>query len=343
MLVIDGSKGEGGGQIVRHAVALSALTATPIRLVGARANRRPPGLAPQHLAAVRGVAELCGARTPGLGLRAQQFDFLPSPIRAGTFRIDVGTAGSIPLVLQATVPVALAAPGPVGIEIHGGTDVHGAPAFDYAALIWQPLLSRIGLHVSLDIARRGYYPRGGGLARASTRPGAPRALCLPERGAIREIGGIVHTSGLPAHIADRMIGRAVERLERYGPVHLERHLFGPDQSAGPGGAIAIRADCGTALLGASAVARRRVPAEAVAEEAAFALAADLEAGATLDVHAGDQLLLYLARAGGPSEYLVSKQTRHAETMLWLLRRFLPLRCEVSPAGGGAHRVKILPG
>jgi RNA 3'-terminal phosphate cyclase (ATP) len=343
LLEIDGSRGEGGGQLVRHAVALSALTATPIRIVRARANRHPPGLAPQHLAAVRGVAQLCGARTPGLVLRTGEFEFRPAAIRAGTFRIDVGTAGSIPLVLQAAVPVALAAPGTVEIEVLGGTDVHGAPAFDYAVSVWQPLLRRLGLHVCLEVRRRGYYPRGGGIVRASIRPGAPCALSMPERGAVREIGGVVHTSNLPAHIASRMAARAGELLERFAPVRLQRNLLEADQAIGPGGAIAIRAECDAALLGASAVARRGVPAENVAEEAAAALAADLDAGATLDVHASDQLLVYLARAGASSQYLVRTHTRHAQTMLWLLGRFLPLRWEIDPTPEGACRVTIIPG
>jgi RNA 3'-phosphate cyclase len=343
MLEIDGSHGEGGGQLVRQAAALSALTGTPIRMVRARANRQPPGLAAQHLAAVRVVAALCNADTPGLQLRAQQFDFIPSRIGAGAFKFDVGTAGSIPLVLQAAIPVALAAPGVVEIEIIGGTDVRGAPAFDYAALVWQPLLKRLGLDLDLAATRRGYYPRGGGIVQASIRPGVTAALSLPGRGAVREIGGIAHTANLPAHIVARMLDRTIAQLERFGPVHIQSCLLGPEQAMGTGGAIAIRADCGAALLGASAVARRGVPAEAVADQAASVLAADLEAGATLDVYASDQLLIYLARADKPSEYLVRQQTRHALTILWLLQQFLPLRWESEPMPSGMHRVRIFPG
>ncbi len=340
MLDIDGSQGEGGGQLVRHAVALSAITGIPIRVFGARARRRPPGLAPQHLAAVRGVAALCCARTPGLALRTQQFEFIPSAIRGGSFHCDVGTAGSVTLVLQAMVPVALAAAAPIEINITGGTDVHGAPAFDYAASVWRPLLNRLGLDVALSAAQRGYYPRGGGRVRAHIRPGVPRSLSLAQRGAVRAIGGYVHTANLPAHIVDRMIGHAHAHLERFGPVQFQRCYS--EQAVGTGGAIALWADCGNTLLGASAVARRGVPAEAVAEEASAVLAADLDAGATLDVYASDQLPIYLARAGAPSEYLVRRPTEHASTMLRLLQQFLPLHWEIE-AASGAYRVRIIPG
>lgn len=157
------------------------------------------------------------------------------------------------------------------------------------------------------------------------------------------ISGIAHTANLPTHIAERMIRRAIARLDRFAPAHLEHRLLGPDRAVGPGGAIVVRAHCGGALLGASAVARRGVPAERVADEAASSLAADLDAGATVDVHASDQLPVYLARAAGDSEFLVSRHSTHAETIHWLLARFLPVRREIDSVAGGAFRVRVIPG
>lgn len=343
MLEIDGSQGEGGGQLVRCAVALAALTGTPIRLTRVRSKRHPPGLAAQHLAAVRCVAALCGAETPGLALHARDIGFVPGPVRGGFFHLDVGTAGSAVLVLQAAVPVALVAPAPVTLLVSGGTDVHGAPAFDYAQGVWQPLLRRIGLDVTLHAERRGYFPRGGGLVRAEIRPGVPRALSLPGPGAVRGIGGVAHSAGLPAHVVERMAAHAEERLSRHGTVALRRLMLGSGKAVGTGGAIALWADCEGAPVGASAVARRGVRAEAVAEEAASELAADLDTGANLDLHASDQLPVYLARAGGPSEYVVRRDSRHAATVRWLLGRFLDVRWETRATPDGGLRCRIRPG
>lgn len=343
MLEIDGSAGEGGGQLVRCAVALAAITGTAIRIVRARAHRDPPGLAAQHLTAVEGVAALCDASTPGLALHARRFEFVPSRLRGGRFTIDVGTAGSVPLVLQATIPVALAAPEPVELVVTGGTDVHGAPAYDYTAQVWQWWLTRMGLDVTLSANRRGYYPRGGGVVGARVRPGEARPLSLVRRGPVRALGGIAHTSNLPAHVVDRMADRCVQRLERFGPVRIERAMCGPGQAVGTGGAIAVWADCAGVRVGASAVARRGVPAEAVADEAVASLIRDLEAGATLDRYASDQLPIYLARAKGPSEYLVRRETRHARTIIDLLRRFLPVGWDIRPTAGGAYRCRIESG
>lgn len=342
MLEIDGSRGEGGGQLVRHAVALAAITGTHVKLVRARANRHPPGLAPQHLAAVRGVADLCGAGTPGLELRTQSFEFIPGPVPGGRYTIDVRTAGSVALVLQAVVPVALSATGPVELTVIGGTDVHRAPAWDYAVSVWVRALRRLGLDVALEIERRGYYPRGGGLVRAFVRRGRPGPLSLPSRGPVREIRGIVHTANLPAHITARMLARATERLEPFGPVALERQLLGGDKAVGAGGAVVLWADCGAARLGACAVARRGVPAEAVADEAVDDLVGDLDVGATLDLRASDQLLVYLALANSPSDYVVRRETRHAATIVGLLQQFLPVRWQAEATATGGIRCTLHP-
>lgn len=342
MLRIDGSRGEGGGQLVRQAVALAAITRKPVKLLRARANRHPPGLAPQHVAAVQGVADLCGAETRGLQLRAQTFEFVPGPVPGGRYKIDVGTAGSVALVLQAVVPVALSAAGPVELAVTGGTDVHRAPAWDYTASVWVRTLRCLGLDVTLEIERRGYFPRGGGLVRALVRPGTPSPLSLPSRGSVREIRGVVHASNLPAHIPARMLARATERLERYGPVALERQLLGDDRAVGAGGAVAVWADCGNVRLGASAVARRGVPAEAVADEAVASLVKDLEAGATLDLHASDQILIHLALADGPSDYVVRSESCHASTIVVLLQQFLPVRWQTEATAMGGVRCTLHP-
>ncbi|KPK46566.1 MAG: hypothetical protein AMS22_18025 [Thiotrichales bacterium SG8_50] len=308
MIEIDGSTGEGGGQLVRTACALSALTGTAIRLFSIRARRAPPGLAPQHLTAVRAVAALCGAEVEGLEVRASEIRFRPQALRGGEYRFDVGTAGSITLVLQAVLPVAFACP---------------------QRFVFLPLLERIGLSASLTLHTRGYYPRGGGEVTVDVRPGSPRCLVLDEAGKLEAIGGVAHVANLPVHIVERMQDTAEQLLRPLLPaVHIKPEALGPDRAIGAGGAIALWARTSTTLLGGGAVAQRGIPAERIARDAAEPLLADLRVGATLDLHAVDQLLIYLARAPGESRFQVRALTTHAETCLWLLRQFLPLEVNV---------------
>ncbi len=341
MLELDGSHGEGGGQLLRTACALAAITGTAVRLRNIRARRSPPGLAPQHLMAVQAVAELSGARVEKLALRSPEIVFRPSPLRGGSFRFDVGTAGAITLVLQACLPVAVAGPAPVSMIITGGTDVRAAPPLDYFRFVLLPLLERLGLELTLDVKRRGYYPRGGGEIEVRVTPGArPEPLRLEAPGALRKIEGLAHCANLPAHIAERMRRAALHGLAPY-PAEIDTRVLARAEAIGPGGAIVLWARREHALLGTGAVAEHGVPAEHLGERAARELRAEIESGATLDVHAADQLLVYLARARGDSHFLVREFSSHARTKLWVLEQFLPLRHEVS-AVGALTRVAIFP-
>lgn len=341
MIEIDGSHGEGGGQLARMACALAAITGRALRLRNVRARRDPPGLAPQHLAAVRAVAELCGAETEGLALRATDFTLRPGPLRSGLFRFDVGTAGSITLVLQALLPVALAAPAMVELRVRGGTDVRAAPPLDYLRYVLLPLLARLGVRARLEVVQRGYYPRGGGEALLTVEPGRINGIELDVPGPVEELGGALHVANLPAHILERMERTARERLARFGPVSLSVDLLSPDRAAGPGGATVLWARTAHTLLGGAEVAQRGIPAEEIAARAARGLSAELDAGVTLDLHASDQLLVYLALAGGHSHFTVREVTSHARTTAWLIEQFLPVRITFSDANG-RHRVEVGP-
>jgi RNA 3'-phosphate cyclase len=272
---VDGSYGEGGGQLVRTAVALAALTGSALRLAGVRAKRAKPGLAPQHLAAVRAVAALCRARCEGLELGSTAFSFEPHARPAGgELRVDVGTAGSVTLVLQALLPILFAARNPSRVAVTGGTDVRQAPSWDYFRRVLLPLLGRMGLRASASCARRGYYPRGGGEVALEVEPGEPQALAFEKRFKPWQVSGEAHVANLPLTIAERM--------------------------------------------------------------RAAALAADIAAGATLDRHAADQVLVYLALAGGDSRFLVRAVSSHARTAIWLIEKFLPARFEVEERAGLAR-------
>lgn len=336
MLEIDGSYGEGGGQLLRLAVALSAITGIGVHIGNIRARRSNPGLASQHLAGVRAVGKLCAARMTGLALRSQRIVFEPAALRGGEFRFDIGTAGSITLVLQALIPVMLSAPAPCAVRVTGGTDIRQASAADYLWAVLVRLIERLGAQLSVRVLRRGYYPRGGGEIEVNVQP-ARLVSCVFDRfGGAGPVRGIAHVANLPEHIALRMERAACERLAALGvQVSIERRILGHETAVGAGGAIVCWAACGQTVLGAARVAERGVRAEALGEAVGIELMADIATGAGLDVHAADQLLVFLALAGGGS-FSVRRLTLHARTAMRLIEQFLPVTFEVVESAGLAY-------
>lgn len=333
MRLIDGSYGEGGGQLLRTAVALAAITGETVQIDAVRAKRANPGLAAQHLTAVKALAELCEGEVEGLQIGSTNIVFRPGPIRGGTFRFDVGTAGSIPLVLQAILPAAVASGKTFDLHLVGGTDVRAAPPLDYLRLILLPLLARMGIDARIEALRRGYYPRGGGMVEAAIRSGHRlMPLTLESPGALTEIHGIAHVSNLPAHIAQRMAHTAEQALGAYPKITVEQIVYGREKAIGMGGAIVLAARTEHALLGASATAERGIPAERLGEQAGCTLREEIQSGATLDIHAADQILIYLALCREPSVFLARALSSHARTAIWLLEQFLPVRFLSRPAG-----------
>jgi RNA 3'-phosphate cyclase len=337
MIEIDGAHGEGGGQLVRTAVALSAITGKAMRLADARAKRDKPGLAPQHLAAVRAVAEVCDADTEGLQLGATAFAFSPRTLKGGTYRFDVGTAGSITLVLQALLPVLVASQAQVHVVVTGGTDVRQAPPADYLVEVLARHLMRMGASLRLTIPRRGYYPRGGGEIAAEIAPGALHSCRLSAPGTLRQWQGVAHVANLPGHIAERMRSAALAQFAGFRTSgRIAVRVLGTSEAIGQGGAIVAWAETEHTVLGAARVAERGVRAETLGEAVGHELRADLEAGATADVHAADQLLIYLALARGESSFLTRELTSHAQTAMWLISRFLPVRFATEEREGLFH-------
>lgn len=332
MIEIDGSHGEGGGQLVRTAVALAALTGKALRLRNVRASRARPGLAAQHLAAVRAVAALCDARCEGLELRSSAFAFEPRAHPAGgELRVEVGTAGSVTLVLQALMPVFLAARAPSRVVVTGGTDVRQAPSWDYFCEVLLRLLARMGLRVHASLLRRGYYPRGGGAVTLEVAPGVPAPLELRGRAQAWRVAGEAHVANLPVSVAERMREAARAALGREAAIGAR--ALGRDEALGAGGAITVWAESEAGLAGASRIAERGVRAEALGEAVGAELAADLSSGAALDLHAADQVLVYLALARGASSFTVRSVSSHAVTAMWLMPQFLPVRFAAEPAAG----------
>src|SRR5207245_1854322 len=321
MIDSDGAHGEGGGQLVRMAVALSALTATPVRVVRIRAGRPGPGLASQHVTALHAVAELCSGELKGVDVGSSTIEFRPGTIAAGRYAFDVGTAGSVTLVLQAVLPVACSASDAVRLHLVGGTDVRWSPPIDYFARVFLPLLRRLGGHIDIEVQRRGYYPRGGGIAEAVVQPTRAWSPIEPsEPGPVRRVRGLAHA--------------AVRRRHGFRDVKIEQRMYRGDEAIGQGGALVAWAETEFALLGADSLAERGKPSDRIGEQVAAALRADLDSGAFLDVHAADQLLIYLARATGPSQFRVREISGHMETMMWLLPQFLSGRFGVARDGAG---------
>jgi len=331
MLEIDGSRGEGGGQLVRTAVAVSAATGKDVHIVNIRARRQSPGLAAQHVAAVKCVAGLCNASTDNLSVGSPVLAFRPGPLRPGRFKVDVGTAGSIPLVLQAGILAAAFCPGETTLEITGGTDVRNAPPMDYFANVLVPLLARLGIAVSLDVRKRGYYPRGGGEATAViSPPPKPLAFRVEGPGRIQSIGGNAHVVELEPDIAKRMASSALSELRSFpAPIRIEE---ASPPGLGPGTGITVWARTESSVLGASALGEKGLRAENVGAVAGRELSAELKAGASLDVHAADMLYPYLALGNGGA-FTVRSVSAHLETVMWLMTEMTGARYTIEKKYG----------
>ena len=327
---IDASAGEGGGQLVRTAIALAAIAGCAVELTGIRARRRRPGLARQHLAAVRAVAERCGARCTGAEAGSSFLRFEPSyPPRGGESRIEIGSAGSVTLVLQALLPVLAVAESSSRVVVTGGTDVPRAPPWDYFTEIFLPLVARFGVQAQARLLRRGYYPRGGGAIELEVWPQPLRAWS-PEIRGDWHVHGTVHVARLAPDVAERMRAGAIAVFDRATPISV--HTRAAVQSDSAGGAILLRAETDDALLGYARVAERGVRAEGIGRAVACALAADLATQASLDVCAADQLAIYYGLAASPARYRVRALSLHARTALWLVERLRPVRFRAERAG-----------
>ncbi|MCP1661393.1 MAG: RNA 3'-phosphate cyclase [Methanocalculus sp. MSAO_Arc1] len=302
MIVIDGGMLEGGGQIVRSAVALASVTTTPLKIVNIRANRKTPGLAAQHLAAIRAAAAISSADVHGGYVGSSEIVFLPNKPAWTMEQIDIGTAGSIPLVLSAWLPGALACGGE--ITVCGGTEVPNAPTIDYFEEVFLEYLRRHGAKVSLSIESRGYYPTGGGIVHLAVQPSEIAPL---GRGAGKTNGIVSATSGLPDHVATRQADAAAA-IAGDLPIRIVRQ-----EQPGVGSSCTVFSDG----HGGSALGRRGLAAEEVGRQAGRTWRAGGSCG--IDCHLADQLLLYLAIYGG--SIWTGQLTPHAETMIRLLARF----------------------
>jgi len=348
-LIIDGSHGEGGGQILRSSLSLAAITGRPVRIENLRANRKKPGLAAQHLTSVRAAAMLCDAELAGAELGSQTLQFIPrKPVQAGDYFLDVaearegGSAGAVMLVLQTLLlPLALAK-GASTVVLRGGTHVDMSPSYDYVHDVWLPMLARMGVSAELSLVRSGWYPMGRGEIRLRiSRAGKLRPLRIEHRGSLRTITGRALVANLPDHISERMASHVRDLLQSVGmTVEIEAVVM---NAACPGAGLYLTAHYENCLAGFGAQGKRGKPAEQVAEEACAGLLQHYRSGAALEQHLADQLILPAALCRGESVFSVEHISPHLVTNAWVVERFGLARIDIIPAADETGYVKVLAG
>ncbi|MBW4685421.1 MAG: RNA 3'-terminal phosphate cyclase [Komarekiella atlantica HA4396-MV6] len=327
MIEIDGSYGEGGGQVLRTSLSLAAITGEPIRITGIRAGRKKPGLAAQHLTAVRAAARICNAQLRGDALGSMLLEFIPgSSVQTGTYTFDVGeartggSAGAIALVLQTILlPLALAN-GDSLVTLRGGTHVIFSPTVTYIEQVYLPILQRMGVEAQVKLGAWGWYPQGGGEVEMRVSGGSKLGgINLLERGDLKQIRGLAVVTELPSHIPQRMANRA-ENLLREAQLKVTVQAL-REKGVAPGAGIFLTAEYQNSLTGFGGFGRLRLSAETVAEIACQQLLEFHQTGAPVDEHLADQLLLPAALASQESQYRVAEISTHLTTNAAVIEQF----------------------
>ena len=342
-MVLDASRGEGGGQVLRTALSLSVALGRPVRLHRVRARRPRPGLQPQHLTVVRALAAISDAQVAGDALDSTEVTFVPRALRGGDYDFDIGairsSAGSVSLLFQALLLPLTRAARPSRLRLRGGTHVPWSPPVSYLTAVFLPALAAIGVRADLVLRRWGWHPAGGGEVEAAITPeGAWRPLEW-ERAGAPALEGLSAVSRLPRSIAERQRARALERLAAVG--RSAAITLVEDRSAlGPGTLLMLTATGASARAGFTALGRRGVRAEAVADEAVDPLLAFLAGGAAVDDHLADQLVPFLALVDARSAFTCPRVSSHLRTVAWVVEQMLPVR--VTLEEGPPARVEVRP-
>ncbi|MCB9764134.1 MAG: RNA 3'-terminal phosphate cyclase [Alphaproteobacteria bacterium] len=316
MLTIDGSMGEGGGQILRSSLALSLVTGQPFRIQGIRAGRRKPGLMRQHLTAVRAAAAVGDATVSGDAIGSQELVFEPGAVRGGDFRFAVGTAGSAGLVLQAVLPALLRAPEPVRLDLEGGTHNAASPPYDFLERVYLPWIRRMGPEIDVSLHQAGFYPAGGGrfTAALTPSPGLARLEVL-DRGELRGISVRALYHNLPRSVPERELEVVQEKL----PI-TEARVEPLKRGRGPGNALLVEVRSAHITELFTGFAEKGVPAEMIARRVVDEVRAYLASKAPVGPYLADQLLLPMALAGG-GRLRTARPSRHTMTNIEVIRTF----------------------
>ncbi len=326
---LDGSQGEGGGQIVRSSLALALVTGRSFTIENLRGRREKPGLARQHLTAVRAAAKIGAAEVEGDEIGSRSITFRPTKLQAGEYQFSIGTAGSTTLVLQTVLPALLIADGPSRIILEGGTHNYRAPSFEFLAKAYLPLLNRMGVRVDAEIQRRGFYPAGGGRFTVTIEP--TKSLIgfdLLERGADGERHATALVSRLPEHIGQRELDFIAGKTN-WPPDAFQLQVL--SATVGPGNVLILEVHSQHVTEVFTGIGRRGVPAEHVAEEALNEMREYVEAGVPVGYHLADQLMLPLGIAawqtGHGGRFRTLALTLHSTTHMDILRTFL--NCDIT--------------
>jgi RNA 3'-terminal phosphate cyclase (ATP) len=340
MILIDGSEGEGGGQILRTSLALSLATGQAFRMERIRAGRRKPGLMRQHLTSVEAARTVGRAEVAGATMNSQTLEFRPGPVNPGNYKFAVGTAGSATLVLQTVLPALLTASGLSTLTLEGGTHNPLAPPFDFLERSFIPLIRRMGPGVELKLRRPGFFPAGGGRFHARIEPAKRLSrLVVAERGLIRTQRARAWLSELSPEIAEREL--AVVRADLGWSVE-ECGVENVAHPKGPGNALVIEIEAEHATGIFTGFGERERSAEEVAREAVAEARAWLEAGVPVDEYLADQLLLPMALGSGGS-FRTTKPSLHSTTNAAIIQRFLPTPIQFEQESDLVWRVTVGPG
>jgi RNA 3'-phosphate cyclase len=331
---VDGSQGEGGGQILRTALAFSAIKQVPVRVVKIRGGREVPGLKRQHLSALKILASVFDGRLEGASEGSTEVTFFPGRPGLRSFSVDMETAASITLVLQAVIPAVALSGAALTLALTGGTDVPWSPTFDYFREVVLRGYRAIGIDADADVRRRGYYPRGGGQVVATIRGCRPLSpVDLISMPGLAPASVASRCGLLPKKVAERQAAAATAVL-RAGGVAVDRTEVTEERSSSPGTSVLVFSVGGGVYIGSDALGSRGKPAEEVGSEAAERFISTLRSGACVDAHLADMVVPLLSLADGASRVRIPEVTPHLESGLRLAEQFTGCRWSAEPDGGG---------
>lgn len=329
LIKIDGSYGEGGGQILRNAVGLSVVFDEPIEIINIRKKRANPGMSNQHYSSIKIIQEICDADVSGLSVGSEKLVFKPGKVKSGSYSFDIKTAGSITLALQAIILSVIGSKKEIKISIIGGTDVKWSPSWDFFENVFLEYLKRFGIKIECNLIKRGYYPLGGGKVEIKIKPVLKiRPIDLSDNYEISNVDGIIHISNLPDHINKRIKHTVLKSfLKNNINANVQTQRY---DAFSPGCGITIWINNKYCILGSSVVGERGISSEKIGKDASEKILYEIKNNATVDKYSFDQIIPYLGLAleNGRSEIKISTISKHADTNIWLTKKFLDLKYDI---------------